>query len=285
MTELAKRVMVAAVGAPAIIAVIWFGDAALATFVATASAIAAWEFFRLVSARGGAPLAPLGVLAAAVVPLLAHAQQLGFIRVPLSTLVLPALLVCTVVLFRRPSSARPMEAAAVTLFGVVYTGGALSFLYVLRNFEYVIGQAAGTLVVLFPVALTWATDIGAFFVGRAVGGAKLMPSVSPGKTVSGAIGGVVFAVLMAWVFQRYALIPHAQIAFSPWALVGVAIAVSVAGQLGDLVESHFKREAGVKDSSQLLPGHGGVLDRVDSLLFTLPIGYLLLRWLVIPIPR
>lgn len=285
MSELVKRVIVAAIGAPAVVVVIWFGDAALATLVATASAVAAWEFYRLVAARGGAPLAPLGIALSAVVPLLAHAQQLGLIRMPLVALVVPVLTVCAAVLFLRPSSARPMEAASVTLFGVAYTGGTLSFLYLLRNFDYVIGQLAGTLVVLFPVLLTWATDIGAFFVGRAVGGAKLMPSVSPGKTISGAVGGVAAAVLCAWVLQTYALIPHAQIAFTPWALVGVAVTLSVVGQIGDLVESHFKREAGVKDSSQLLPGHGGILDRVDSLLFTLPLGYLLLKWLVVPVPR
>lgn len=285
MSELVQRVIVAAIGAPAVVAVIWFGDAALATLVATASAVAAWEFYRLVAARGGAPLVPLGIAGSATVPLLAHAQQLGLIRVPLMALVVPVLVVCAAALFLRSNSARPMEAAAITLFGVAYTGGALSFLYALRNFDYVVGQLAGTLVVLFPLLVTWATDIGAFFVGRAVGGAKLMPSVSPGKTISGAIGGVAAAVLCAWLMQTYALIPYAQIALTPWAMVGVSVTLSIAGQIGDLVESHFKREAGVKDSSHLLPGHGGVLDRVDSLLFTLPLGYLLLRWLVIPVPR
>jgi len=199
--------------------------------------------------------------------------------------VLVMLVTVMVALFVRAPSERPLGAAAVTLFGVVYTAGFLSFAYALRTFDYVIGQAAGTVVVAFPLLLTWATDIGAFFVGRLIGGPKLMPSVSPGKTISGAVGGVIMAMLVAWLYHRYALIPIAQLAMRPMALFGVAIALSVVGQVGDLVESQLKREGQVKDSSHLIPGHGGVLDRLDSLLFTFPVAFVLLRWLVIPVPR
>jgi len=285
MSELTKRILVALVGAPLALAVLWYGDAALATLVSIASAVAAWELFRIARSAGYTPIGPLGIGMAAALPLVVHAQQLGLIRVPFSVPVLVMLGTVAVALFVRGPSERPLGAAAITLFGVAYTAGLLSFAYALRTFDYVIGQAAGTVVVAFPLLVTWATDVGAFFVGRLIGGPKLMPSVSPGKTVAGAVGGVCLAVLVAWLYHRHALVPIAQLALTPWALVGVAVALSAAGQVGDLVESQLKREGQVKDSSQLIPGHGGVLDRLDSLLFTFPVAFVLLRWLVIPVPR
>lgn len=109
-----------------------------------------------------------------------------------------------------------------------------------------------------------------------------MPSVSPGKTVEGALGGILLTVVIAWLYVRFLLAPNAQLALTPQGLILFGVVISVAAQTGDLVESMLKREAGVKDSSQLVPGHGGVLDRVDSLLFVLPVAYLLLDWLLIP---
>jgi len=163
----------------------------------------------------------------------------------------------------------------------------------LRYHDYAVGGirvasmtlASGGVLLGLPVLLTWATDIGAFQVGRAVGGRKLMPTVSPGKTVSGAVGGLVFAVVIAWLYTKYALQPAAQLAFSPLGLATFAVIVSFAGQVGDLFESMLKREAGVKDSSTLIPGHGGVLDRLDSLFFVMPVAYVLMGWLLIPAPR
>ena len=140
-------------------------------------------------------------------------------------------------------------------------------------------------VVALPLALTWGTDIAAYFVGRAFGKRKLMPSVSPGKTVAGAIGGLVAAVLIALAWERLVLRPVAQLGMRPWNTILFGAVVSVAAQVGDLAESLLKREAGVKDSSHLIPGHGGVLDRFDSLLFVLPVAYLLLGWMLIFAPR
>ena len=285
MSELARRVIVALIGAPIAVGVLWLGDAALATLIAMLAAVAAWELFRIAEAGGYRPLGRLGIVLAAGVPLVVHAQTLGLVRVPFTVPVLVLLATVAVALFRRAPSDRPLGSAAITLFGAAYTGGLLSFAYLLRTFDYVIGQAAGTVVVVFPLLLTWASDVGAYFAGRAIGGAKLMPSVSPGKTRSGAIGGLVLTVIVAWAYHRWALVPVAQLALRPMALVGVAMALSVAGQVGDLVESQLKREANVKDSSNLLPGHGGVLDRLDSLFFTFPVAFVLLRWLVIPVPR
>lgn len=284
MSELARRVIVALIGAPLAILIIWFGDAALATLVSALSAVAAWEFYRIVRAGSSTPIAPLGIAIAATIPLVVHAQHLGLIRVPFTVPVLVVLATVAAGLFLRAPSEKPASAAALTLFGAMYTGGMLSFAYALRYFDYVVGQAAGTVVVIFALLLTWSSDVGAYFVGRAVGGRKLMPSISPGKTISGSVGGIVLTVIVAWLYHRYALVPVAQLALRPLALVGVAVAISVVGQIGDLVESQFKREGNVKDSSNLLPGHGGVLDRVDALLFTFPVAFVLLKWLVIAVP-
>jgi phosphatidate cytidylyltransferase len=135
------------------------------------------------------------------------------------------------------------------------------------------------------VLLTWSSDTGAYFVGRLVGRTKLMPAVSPAKTVEGALGGVALSVIMCFVFVRTLLVPQGQLGLSPTGMVLFGIAIAVAAQLGDLFESLLKREAHVKDSSGLLPGHGGFLDRVDSLLFVLPVAALLLDRLLIPAPH
>jgi len=108
--------------------------------------------------------------------------------------------------------------------------------------------------------------------------------VSPGKTVEGALGGIAASIVAAYLLVRFALRPVTQLAFTPAGLVVLATSVSVAAQAGDLFESLIKREAGIKDSSHLIPGHGGVLDRLDSLIFTLPVTYMLLGWLLIPAP-
>jgi phosphatidate cytidylyltransferase len=166
--------------------------------------------------------------------------------------------------------------------GILYTGGLLSFGYALREHPYAVGDRAGTALVAFPLVLTWASDIGAFFVGRAVGGPKLIPSVSPGKTISGALGGLAATVLVSWLYVRFALRPVALLTMTIPATILFGALISVAAQVGDLAESLLKREANVKDSSHLIPGHGGLLDRLDSLLFVLPVAYLLFGWLLLP---
>jgi phosphatidate cytidylyltransferase len=111
-----------------------------------------------------------------------------------------------------------------------------------------------------------------------------MPSVSPGKTVAGALGGLILTLVIAPLYVKYLLHPLAQLSFTMIGTLIFAATISIAAQLGDLAESLLKREAGVKDSSTLLPGHGGILDRFDSMLFVLPVAALLLHALLIPAP-
>lgn len=271
------------------------GGAALAALLAVASAVAAWELYRMARAAGHTPLSDLGCAIAGLIPIAVHARYLDLVDPRLEYFAVVLLLVMSAVLWTRGASAaaKPLSAMATTVFGVLYTGGMLSFGYALRYHDYAVGGidvggipiASGALVLGLPLLLTWASDIGAFFVGRAVGGPRLMPSISPGKTRSGAIGGLLASVGITWLYVQYLLIPIAQLALSPWGIFAFGVLISVAAQLGDLVESMLKREAGVKDSSNLLPGHGGVLDRLDSLFFVLPTAHLLLGWLLIPAPR
>ncbi|HRN53220.1 MAG TPA: phosphatidate cytidylyltransferase, partial [Gemmatimonadaceae bacterium] len=176
---------------------------------------------------------------------------------------------------------KPIESVATTLFGVWYTGGMLAFVYALRYHRFAITALAGSLLVALPVVLTWLNDSGAFFFGKKFGTTKLMPSVSPGKTWAGAWGALGTTIVCTHLISQFVLKPYAGLAFT---LVGTVIfgtVISVAAQVGDLVESMLKREAGVKDSSALIPGHGGVLDRTDSLLFTVPIAYVMLEQLLV----
>ena len=284
MSELARRVAFAVVAVPVALAVLWFGGLPLALLLGLISGLGAWELYRMARAGGGTPFVAAGVIAAAAIPMLVHAEHVQWLRVPVSAATLAVLALLGASVWLRGVDGKPLSAVAVTLFGVVYTGVMLSFGYALRYYPYAIGDAAGAAVVLLPLLLTWASDTGAYFVGRAFGKRKLIPSVSPGKTVAGAVGAVVVTVLVCLAYSRFLLRPAAQLAFSPLGALAFGLGVSVVAQLGDLVESLLKREAGVKDSSRILPGHGGILDRFDSLFFVLPVAYPLLLWLLVPAP-
>jgi phosphatidate cytidylyltransferase len=282
MSELARRVLFAVVAAPLAVLVIWWGDAALATLLAIVAALGAWEFYRMAANRGAMPLAGAGITAAALVPLAVHAHYLRVFTLPLSAGVLAVLALLGATIWLRGVEGQPLLAAATTVFGVLYVGVPLAYGYALRYFDYSVGRNAGTAIVFFPVLLTWASDVGAYAFGRLIGRRKLIPSVSPGKTVAGALGGLLVTLLVAAAYVTWVLRPVASLSLGVGALVGFALAVSAAAQLGDLAESLLKRDAGVKDSSHLIPGHGGVLDRFDSLFFVLPLSYVLLGWLLVP---
>ena len=285
MSELAKRVIVALIIAPIAVVAAWFGDAALATLLSVVAGVAAWELCRMVRGSGVATLDGLTIALAASLPLLAHAVRLNVLNPRPVWFVVALIVVMTVTTFRRTIDERPLSVAAISFFTAMYTGGALSFAYLLRYDNYAIGRTSQCLVLLLPVLLTWSSDTGAYFVGRLFGRNKLMPSVSPAKTVEGALGGVMLSVVICWLFVRMLLVPQGQLGLSPLGIVSFGIAIAVAAQLGDLFESMLKREARVKDSSGLLPGHGGFLDRIDSLLFVLPVAALLLDQLLIPAPH
>lgn len=276
MREFPKRVLVAIVLIPIALGSVWAGGPALVTMLSLVSGLAAWEFYRLAAAHGARPLAGAGIALSVLIPIAVHARYLGVWVPPVSVVALLVPVLFSLALFMRGSAGAPMASVSTTLAGALYTGGMMSAAYALRYHDFVVDAMGGTAMVALPMIVTWLNDSGAFVAGRRFGVRKLMPTVSPGKTWAGAVGGLVTSVLTTWVLAAWVLPAAAHLTMRPVGIIVTGVVLSVAAQLGDLAESMLKREAGVKDSSALLPGHGGVLDRVDSLLFTLPVGYVLL---------
>jgi phosphatidate cytidylyltransferase len=276
---------VAVIGIPVAVAAGYLGDLALAALLALLAGTGAWELFRLARANGTPALESIGIPLAALMPLGVHAVRLGWLDAPLAAGGAVFIALTGVVLWSRSPSERPLGSIAVTVFGVLYAGATLAYGYALRHHRFVVEPAAGAVLLFFPIALTWVSDTGAYFAGRAFGKRKLMPTVSPGKTVAGAVGAVVVSMAGAWAYNDFVLRPVAQLALAPWTALVFGAVISATGQVGDLVESLFKREAGVKDSSTILSAHGGVLDRLDSLYFAIPVAYLILSRLLLAAPR
>ncbi|HEY1953290.1 MAG TPA: phosphatidate cytidylyltransferase [Gemmatimonadaceae bacterium] len=283
MSELTRRIIFAVIAAPVAIAIVYVGDWALAILLSVLAALAAWELYRIARESGSLPLEPAGIGLAALLPIAVHAQRLGLYTLSLTTLVALALLLFASAIWLRGPAGKPLASVAITAFGVMYAS-LFSYIYALRYHDYAVGARAGTALVLLPVLLTWVTDIGAYVFGRTFGRKKLIPSISPGKTVEGAVGGLGLAIVICLIYVRFILMPYAQLGLTIQGAVLFAILISVAAQTGDLAESLLKREGGVKDSSRIIPGHGGILDRFDSLLFVMPIAFLLLGRLLLPVP-
>lgn len=282
---LAGRVLVAVIGIPVAVAAGYFGGIALAGLLALLAGVGAWELYRLSRAGGTPAIEGIGIALAALMPLGTHAVRLGWLDAPLAAGGAVFIAMTGVVLWARSPSDKPLGTIAVTAFGVLYAGATLAYAYALRHHRFIVEPAAGAVLVFFPIALTWVSDTGAYFAGRAFGKKKLMPSVSPGKTVAGAVGAIIATMTGAWFYNDLVLRPTAQLALTPWTVLIFGAVVSGVGQVGDLVESLFKREAGVKDSSRFFAAHGGVLDRLDSLYFVLPVAYLILGRLLLAAPR
>ena len=284
MSELTRRIIFAVIAAPASIGVVYLGDWALAIVLSVLAALGAWEFFRMARETGALPLEPAGIVLAALLPIAVHAQRLGVYTLSLTAIVGLILVLFASTIWLRGPAGKPISAVSITAFGVLYAG-LLSYIYTVRYHDYAVGAGAGTALVFLPIFLTWSTDVGAYAFGRLFGKRKLIPSVSPAKTVEGALGGLGLTIVICLLYVRFILMPYAQLGLTIQGAVLFAIVVSVAAQTGDLAESLLKREAGVKDSSRILPGHGGILDRFDSLLFVMPIAFLLLGRLLLPIPQ
>lgn len=280
--ELRRRVVVAVIGVPLFVLVLYLGGWYLGALVALVAAQATRELFGLARAVGVRPVGWLGVAASAGTALLA-AYEPDFAEWGPRVLVLLLLvgLVSSGVLLWRSGEHPFLASACATVVAPLYIGATLSFALLIRHIPEARGAPAelpweGTMLVLLALGVVWVGDSAAYFVGRAVGRRRLAPRVSPGKTVEGSVAGLVAATatgaLMGLALQDLATAP-----VSPVAGAGMGLVLGAAAQFGDLAESLLKRDAGVKDSGTLLPGHGGVLDRFDAAFFTLPTAYALLQ--------
>jgi phosphatidate cytidylyltransferase len=266
---LRQRILTSALLIPIVWAAIWLRQTPIpwfAIFVAIWSLVALYEFYRMVELSGKAqPIIIPGLLLA-----------LGFIILPLfpdqckltqAWLTLSIVIPLIWVILRR-NKALACLSWAWTLAGVLYLG------WLTSSYVALLGLSHGREWAFFALFVTFASDSAAYAVGRLTGKHKLAPSISPSKTIEGAIGGVAGAILAGLVIGQLLDLP---IGFLATMLL--AVAVSLFGQLGDLAESLFKRNNDVKDSSKVLPGHGGFLDRIDSVVFAGLVVYYYVIWL------
>jgi phosphatidate cytidylyltransferase len=190
---------------------------------------------------------------------------------PATVLVVFTISVAVAAIWLRGAGGEPLLAVSLTVFGAGYAS-LLAFGLLLRHLPGVVDPWHGAALLAAPVILTWVSDSCAYFGGRLFGKRKLIPRVSPGKTVAGAASALAGAVVAGAAYSLLlARFPGYRPGVAEGALLGLL--VSVFAQLGDLAESLFKRDSGVKDSGTIFAGHGGAFDRFDSLLLTLPLGY------------
>jgi phosphatidate cytidylyltransferase len=279
--DLGKRVGVAAVGIPLALFVLVAGGWILTLFVALLAVMADREMHSLALARGVRTFPVISLVGTLTLVLLAGAFRSfpGWAPWALGLLLFLFFLSSASAVRFRPPDHRPLLAASLTLVSALWWGGGFSFAVFLRHLPdtqgWPEGVSSGLALVLFPLAVTWVSDTAAYLVGHAFGRRKMAPTVSPNKTMEGALASLVSSVVVGGLMGGIFLTLHP----APWRSVilggGMGLLMGITVQLGDLIESLFKREAGVKDSGDLLPGHGGILDRFDALIFTLPLTYAL----------
>ena len=267
---LKRRVITALWGIPLLIAAVWF-DQPLPWFtllVAIWGLLAVFEFYKMVAGAKAPPLTYFGLIWTLLFILSPHFNN-DFITPP--TLLTSAVVLSLIWLLLRPQKEGAFIGWAWTIAGILYVGWLLSHFVALRGLD------DGRNWVFLALFATFGSDTAAFFVGRALGRHHLAPHISPGKTWEGTIAGVLGAIIVGLLFT----IPSPlslPLGYGQAILLGLLI--SIFGQLGDLTESLLKRNMGVKDSGRLLPGHGGALDRIDSVVFAGIVVYYYVIWAI-----
>lgn len=264
------RIIVSAIAIPALILLSYFGGVYFLSFVLIIAGIAFYEFSVMAKSKGANVNVNIGLFAVIFLIL----NQYKFFFSQYHFLIAFFILLLLFELFRNNGSA--IQNLGATLLGVFYLGIFGSTLVGIREFYPNINGLyyQGGYLIISILATIWICDSAAFFGGTALGRHKLFPRVSPKKSWEGAIFGFVFAIL-AMILAKNIVLDFLSIKD----VVVIGFIVGTFGQLGDLAESLLKRDAGVKDSSSLIPGHGGIFDRFDSLLFSSPIIYLYLTYL------
>jgi phosphatidate cytidylyltransferase len=250
------RIITALVGMPIILAALYYGKLWLLTFVLAVIILGMKEYHEMMSDVEINIIIPLSYAIAILFPV---ATYFDFIS-PQKLFVMAFVVVA---IFYLVFYKRQVKDCAMQLFGIYYLSSTFSCVLIIRAMEN------GFRYLLLTFLFIWMSDTAAYFVGRFIGRHKLAPFISPNKTVEGSLGGLVFTIIFAIVVALY-------FKYSISMMIFLAIVVNVFAQLGDLAESAIKRQAKIKDSGTLLPGHGGVMDRFDSAFFAIPAVYLLL---------
>lgn len=258
MQRILTGVLAGAVFLPFVI----IGGLPLTLFIYSLAGIALYELLKMknVSLKSFPGVLSLILICVLLIPSTAieFMNDINISKVEIGFLVVVFLLSYTVISKNRFT----FDDAAFVILSTIYIG--IGFYYFMET------SVKGVEYLFFAMFVIWATDSGAYFFGRAIGKRKLWPEISPNKTIEGSIGGIICALVVAIVFQLFFPINDSFIK-----IIIITVLLSIFGQIGDLVESALKRHYSVKDSGSILPGHGGILDRFDSLLFVLPIFYFL----------
>lgn len=258
-----KRWITGLVALPFLIFLIYQGGAFFTGLAGIACMIALYEYYRLVFPGAERPFFLLfsvpGFLAGAFMIIAAGSLNINLVLILIFA---DLLFIAFISLFMYGTEPEIPVKIVKQVTGIVYIAGSLALLTVIRN------SPAGMIWIFFMIGIIFAGDIGAYYTGRRFGRRKICPSVSPGKTVEGSIGGIVSNIVFG------SLVKAVFLPAIPWAgSLVMFFMIGAAGQIGDLFESMFKRTAGIKDSGVILPGHGGMLDRIDALLFASPVVY------------
>ncbi len=272
--SVAKRVLASAIFLPCLFVIAKRGGYYYVGLIDIMILIGLWEFYRMMEAKGLRPYKTMGILSGIVLSWYVFFQQGVYANLLLSIIFIGTM---TLELARKEKGLAVYH-ISVTVFGVFYVAWLGSHLILLRELPHLkrLDYSMGFSFVIVAFALTWCYDTGAYFIGSWFGKRQLLPSISPGKTLEGAIGGIALSVVGILIVRRF-LAPYLSLVQA----IGLAFFASVVGQLGDLAESMIKRDVKIKDASTTIPGHGGVLDRFDSLLFTAPLLYYLLKYVIL----
>lgn len=228
--------------------------------------LALWEFFEMAEKVGCHCFRFLGYVAAATILYAFTINRLTFILPTLVALVM-AMMIAVLFESKKPEDfSQILSSVAATLLGVFYVVVLSGFLIGVRVMKPA-AQLPSSMLTLFFLIIV-ASDAGAYYVGKNLGKHKLAPIISPGKTVEGSLGGITAAIVVA-VIARYSFVTQVPL----WQIILLAVLMNIIGQMGDLFESLLKRGAGIKDAASIIPGHGGLLDRLDSIVFNAPLLY------------
>ena len=292
LSDLQSRLLTASILVPWVLFVIAKGRLWVLGTVVVVTLLALREFYGLIEEKGAHPIMGFGLAGGAALPVVAYLGN----EYHATVLMTVTLLVVMIAQLGRAQISEALASISGTFFGIFYVGWLLSHAVVLREFHRVIAMRygadeaasiaiapeSGAFLLTYTLAVVVWSDAGAYFAGRAYGERKLAPRISPGKTVEGAIGGVIGGTIAGLVFKAI---------FDIWwpslsALVGWGLAIlfgvilSAVAIVGDLVESLLKRDAQVKDAGALLPGMGGILDRIDAALLAIPVMYYMMLFTV-----
>lgn len=256
------RWLTAIVAVPCLFLLIYFGSELIfSLLIVFVIGFAVWEYEKIIQGKKTMRRRWEFLLASLIVPLLTYQRDLGHLYVIMGLLTI-ILILCDLFRIRKEQGDPDIGLLAKYVLGILYIPVLMSYFILIRGFEN------GVLWIFFILLLAFSGDVAAYYTGKSLGKTKLMPSVSPNKTVEGVIGLVLGSMAACLVFSYY-LFPELSVLH----VLGMSFLGSVIGQLGDLFESEIKRGGGIKDSGNLLPGHGGILDRIDCLLFIGPFIY------------